>query len=328
MWLHGRGYTCSSMREHAAQVPTPHRGQVHGDGRRHGHAGRPLVDQLSSASLSRRYSGMDVPRCLELLALDPSGGQRDQRGDARVRRTPDRPARRGRARRTLARGAATPSPTRSDLLAARLRARPRARAAAHRVLARPAARRRAPAGTTSGTPLARRASSTATTRRFECRTGYATRSRLGTATTGMRSACAITFAVVTPTRSPVNEPGPDADRDRGELIEAHAGPLDERLDRRRELLRVASTADESDLAADLAGVADGHADLRRSRCRSRGSAPTATSSPAPSPERALERGFTCRHRGPHGVIVMTRSSSIVPSVSTGSSRISRRSAGR
>ena len=40
------------------------------------------------------------------------------------------------------------------------------------------------------------------------RNGYATRSRLGTATTGMRSACAMTLAVVTPTRSPVNSPGP------------------------------------------------------------------------------------------------------------------------
>ena len=36
----------------------------------------------------------------------------------------------------------------------------------------------------------------------------------------MRSACASTFAVVTPTRSPVNMPGPDADRDRRQLVDA------------------------------------------------------------------------------------------------------------
>src|SRR4051812_6017718 len=44
--------------------------------------------------------------------------------------------------------------------------------------------------------------------RSECRNGYATRSRLGTPTTGMCNACAMTLAVVTPTRSPVKRPGP------------------------------------------------------------------------------------------------------------------------
>ena len=44
--------------------------------------------------------------------------------------------------------------------------------------------------------------------RGECRNGNATRSRLPTGITGTCSACAITFAVVTPTRSPVNNPGP------------------------------------------------------------------------------------------------------------------------
>ena len=66
----------------------------------------------------------------------------------------------------------------------------------------------------------RRASSTATTRRVVRRSGYATRSRLGTGTTGTRSAWAITLAVVTPTRSPVNIPGPMPDRDGRQLRRA------------------------------------------------------------------------------------------------------------
>ena len=58
-----------------------------------------------------------------------------------------------------------------------------------------------------GTPP-RRASSAATISRSTWRSGYATRSRLDTSMTGTRSACAMTVAVVTPTRRPVNSPGP------------------------------------------------------------------------------------------------------------------------
>src|SRR4051812_9302653 len=45
-------------------------------------------------------------------------------------------------------------------------------------------------------------------RRVENRTGSASRSRLGNPIIGTRSACAIAFADATPTRNPVNRPGP------------------------------------------------------------------------------------------------------------------------
>ena len=160
-----------------------------------------------SASLLRRYSGRtslgaaNSSRSARAVASstsaasarrgEPGAGELGviERGElvaeARRRRRPPAAARRG---RTRARRRAPP-----------VRA-PRSRT--------PAARRRAPAGSGRRTPRGggrrarrRRAGS-------EWRSGYATRSRLGTAMTGMRSACAITLAVVTPTRRPVNRPGP------------------------------------------------------------------------------------------------------------------------
>ena len=74
----------------------------------------------------------------------------------------------------------------------------------------------------------------------------------------MRSAWAITLAVVTPTRRPVNSPGPMPDRDRGEVVERDAGLVAEVLDRGRELLGV--TAPVPSLTS-----ADHRARRRRSR---------------------------------------------------------------
>ena len=101
--------------------------------------------------------------------------------------------------------------------------------------------------------------------RSVCRSGYATRSRLGTPTTGMRSACAITLAVVTPTRRPVKRPGPGAHRDGGEAVERDAALDPQVLDRGRQLLGVAPAAGELHRADHRTAVAERDRDLCRRR---------------------------------------------------------------
>ena len=81
-------------------------------------------------------------------------------------------------------------------------------------LGRAAARRRAPGGRRRRTPRpgGRRCTAHDAAGRLN-RSGNASRSRLGTPIIGTRSAWAIALAVATPTRRPVNRPGPEVDGD-------------------------------------------------------------------------------------------------------------------
>ena len=65
-----------------------------------------------------------------------------------------------------------------------------------------------------------------------------------------------------PTRRPVNRPGPEPDRDRGQVPEVDVELATQVLDRGRELLGVAPATRELDRSHDLARVADGDGDLR------------------------------------------------------------------
>ena len=224
--LHGRGYTCCSMRSTERRCR-----------RRIGctmlHGRRPRAPQPSARAPPARPLPVDLGVAL-----------------AKVQRTRRSPGGSNSSRSTRAVASSTSAAAlgarelgpgelgvveRGELVAvARRRRRPRAarpsprglelgrrarRASRTVVVGRPAARRRAPAGSARRTPRGGGRRAPPRRARLVWRSGYATRSRLGTPTTGMRSACAITLAVVTPTRRPVNSPGPMPDRDRGELVE-------------------------------------------------------------------------------------------------------------
>ena len=150
---------------------------------------------------------------------------------------------------------------------------------------------RAPAGSSAKNTSWRRASTTATTVRFDGRSGYATRSRLGTPTTGIRSTCAMTFAVVTPTRRPVNRPGP--------IPTATAASWSSSTPVSCSRYSIAGTSCSAWRAAGRASrdstpehavpVADRDADLRASPCRSRARALRRSRTSASAATRASAR---------------------------------------
>ena len=186
-----------------------------------------------------------------------------------------------------------------------------------------AARRRAPAGSGRREHLAAAGVEHRDDGRPVCRSGYATRSRLGTPTIGMRSACAITLAVVTPTRSPVNRPGPVPTAIARELTERHVELTAQVLDRGRELLGVTPPAGE---------LTPRRAPRRRrrsrptpawSRCPSR--APARQPVPVAGVDECGERVAAPAHDDPRSAMTR-RSSSPSPGVSSTSSRSTGRSA--
>ena len=85
---------------------------------------------------------------------------------------------------------------------------------------------------------------------------------LGTPMIGAFVTCASVFAVSTPTRRPVNSPGPDADDEPTDVVEVDAGPGEQLLQRGRDAF-LAGRARDLDAAEDRGLGADRDRDLRR-----------------------------------------------------------------
>ena len=135
----------------------------------------------------------------------------------------------------------------------------------------------------------------------------------------MRSACAITLAVVTPTRRPVKSPGPVPDRDRGELVE---------LDRRTRGAGTRSRARAARRDGARRRAAPRRAPRRRRRtrptparspCRARGAA----RQPSRPRRRGRERVAAVAPVTPAASTDTTRSSSSAPGSSSTRSRSAR-----
>ena len=220
--VHGRGYTCASMRSTerrcrrrigddvhverlerspaAAITPPsgPTRSRRRSCGRyigstspRRVNSSRSYRPTASSASAARLGAACAGPASSHDRS---SVGELRRRSAARRRRTATRPRR-------------------------ALRARPRARRACRARTPTPVARRRARSVERVVELVAAGVDAPGRRAGAAWRSGYARRSRLGIGITGMRSDCARTLAVVTPTRRPGEHARADADRDRRELVE-------------------------------------------------------------------------------------------------------------
>ena len=214
---------------------------------------------------------MHVGRRLELLALDAGGRQLDQRGRARRRagaRELD-PVELGELvrvaqRRRRPRAAAVARPRGQ-------RARPPARRACAPRTRRPAAHRRAPAGSRRRTPRGGGRRPRHDDRALGCRSGYATRSRVGTPTTGIRRPAPSPRGRHADPQ-PGEQPGPEPDRDRGELVERRRRTRRAGTRSPARAARRGGDRRRADRAEHLAAVAEARPSPARSPCRARGAA--------------------------------------------------------